>query len=493
MRDPIPRPAGRTRESPSKTITRHSGSGGLRAKTIVQDTTKKKAQTRSGVRLESPPSDEPARDEQPSRRQEGERQLSGKRFTQQVRSSKSSDERPLGPNRLLDEASSLLALGGSLLGSEKPNDLEQLRADISDAVSRYLENIQDYYRSGTVRSAGFCLCAFIDDCVLRTLWGQESPWRESSMLATVYGTAQRHNLASQIEKDIQEGADSDLFALYHTVFSLGYVGMSDEHEVVRLREDVYHQIKSAGHKDNLPLVSASMIRAQEGEPLARRLPWWTVLAGAMALSLLVYWVFWSLLQPAVENFHETLLDDTTFKHVQLGPQDFFPETQPVPDIQVQVDLRQLLVEQGVSEDVFALVAADPGTRIVLLADGMFSSGSTNLNTRFLPVLQSIGLALARTSGPIIVEGHTDDVPFASGLRTNRTLSEDRSNVVGNVLARQLGGRERLTAKGRADQFPILCNSNSDNRRRNRRVELILPDIETYSAERRPRPVCDQAS
>ncbi|GMV47336.1 MAG: hypothetical protein AMXMBFR66_27340 [Pseudomonadota bacterium] len=111
--------------------------------------------------------------------------------------------------------------------------------------------------------------------------------------------------------------------------------------------------------------------------------------------------------------------------------------------------------------------------VTLLGDGLFASGSAEVETRALPLLQRIGAALARLPGPVTVTGHTDNQPIRS-LRfpSNWHLSQARAEAVKALLAQALPAA-RLKAEGRADSEPVASNASAEGRARNRRVEITL--------------------
>ncbi|MFK8031252.1 MAG: DotU/TssL family secretion system protein [Gammaproteobacteria bacterium] len=388
---------------------------------------------------------------------------------------------------LLDEASSLLALGGYLRNSDRPKDLEQLRAEIIEAVHRYSNSISDSYGARTVEDASFCVCAFLDDCVLGSLWSKGSSWAQSSVLAKVHRRADRSDLVSMIRRNLDGGIDPDLAALYHTVLSLGFSGSEDQAgEIEKLREQMYRELKKLGHEEQRHLVSDAMIVADRGEYLAARLPWWTLLAGSAVIMLGIYLGFWYLQKTDVSNFHATV-EQRVIDHTRLQLSDFVPEAY-VPPTPQRINLRALLADD-IAKERLRLLDGQPGTRIVISSDGMFSSGSAVMVGNYHRLIRRIGTALGETTGQIIVEGHTDNVPFRGGLRTNQSLSKDRAVAVGSILTNALEGDSRLVVIGRADRAPLECNDSSTSRAVNRRVELVLPEIETDNVPDSAPPTC----
>ena len=107
--------------------------------------------------------------------------------------------------------------------------------------------------------------------------------------------------------------------------------------------------------------------------------------------------------------------------------------------------------------------------------GSFDSGSADLDLGFFQVMAKISEAVAGIPGKVVVAGHTDNVPIStSRFRSNWELSSARAVTVVHALLRDPGvDATRVVVEGHADSQPLAPNDTSDNRAKNRRVELIL--------------------
>jgi chemotaxis protein MotB len=107
--------------------------------------------------------------------------------------------------------------------------------------------------------------------------------------------------------------------------------------------------------------------------------------------------------------------------------------------------------------------------------GSFQSGDAKLNRGFLPILAKIHNVLAETNGKIAVAGHTDNIPINTPrYRSNWELSTSRAtSVVHELLAGGVMPPDRFVLEGYADTQPLVPNDTSENRARNRRVEIIV--------------------
>jgi chemotaxis protein MotB len=102
----------------------------------------------------------------------------------------------------------------------------------------------------------------------------------------------------------------------------------------------------------------------------------------------------------------------------------------------------------------------------------FESGSHTLKPEARKLIASIAPLVKKANRPVVVEGHTDAVPFPGQAYTNWNLSTDRANAMARVL-RECGVEEKLfrAISGYADTRPL----RPDDVRHpgNRRVSLLL--------------------
>jgi outer membrane protein OmpA-like peptidoglycan-associated protein len=72
----------------------------------------------------------------------------------------------------------------------------------------------------------------------------------------------------------------------------------------------------------------------------------------------------------------------------------------------------------------------------------------------------------------LVEGFTDSVGSDA---SNQTLSARRAEAVQMALVNMGIGRERISARGYGEAYPVASNDNQAGRQLNRRVEIVLSD------------------
>lgn len=117
-------------------------------------------------------------------------------------------------------------------------------------------------------------------------------------------------------------------------------------------------------------------------------------------------------------------------------------------------------------------------RLVLLDTIVFKPGSMELSPEGKRVLASLAESLRDQSQPLVVEGHTDNLPIGAGLRdrfpTNWELSAARAAAVVRFLQLEGGiDPKRLSICAYSYHQPIADNRTEEGRRRNRRIEIVL--------------------
>ena len=112
---------------------------------------------------------------------------------------------------------------------------------------------------------------------------------------------------------------------------------------------------------------------------------------------------------------------------------------------------------------------------------LFRSGSYEIDANGRRAIRQLAGVLERnTDIQVVIEGHTDDVPYRSSgqLNDNWDLSVKRATTVVRTLLE--GSRinpQRLTASGRSQYLPVDDRNTADARQKNRRTEIILtPDL-----------------
>ncbi|EAQ66205.1 flagellar motor protein [Marinomonas sp. MED121] len=162
-----------------------------------------------------------------------------------------------------------------------------------------------------------------------------------------------------------------------------------------------------------------------------------------------------------------------------------PSPSPQQNIQTVVD-KKLQVVQELNQMILthlgeyqqngliSINESELWIEIELKAGLLFSSGEFELTNEAVAVLMSISEVLKRYSYPIVVEGHTDNLPVSSNKYTsNWQLSSARASSVVDELVNGGINPQLIAVLGLSSEKPKVRNSNDFSRARNRRVTLKI--------------------
>lgn len=130
------------------------------------------------------------------------------------------------------------------------------------------------------------------------------------------------------------------------------------------------------------------------------------------------------------------------------------------------------------------IKVDKGVVYIDISDKMlFRTGKYEVTPQAKEVLGKVAMVLKNQPDiEFMVEGHTDNVPFKSGvLLDNWDLSVKRATAVVRILQNQYGlDPRKMAASGRGEYLPLIDNNTSDNRAINRRTRIvILPQLDQF--------------
>ncbi|NIO23462.1 MAG: OmpA family protein [Gammaproteobacteria bacterium] len=139
-----------------------------------------------------------------------------------------------------------------------------------------------------------------------------------------------------------------------------------------------------------------------------------------------------------------------------------------------MDQQEQLLKERLEGTGVAVTRA--GDIIILSMPGSktFSSGSSNVDAQFYPVLDSVVGVLDEFDQTYVdIIGHTD----SKGSREyNQRLSEKRAKSVAKYLQLRALKTQRLLSDGMGEDDPIASNDTSEGRAMNRRVEIKLKPV-----------------
>lgn len=140
--------------------------------------------------------------------------------------------------------------------------------------------------------------------------------------------------------------------------------------------------------------------------------------------------------------------------------------------EIAAKLSQFIIEYELTEQV-TVIRDDLGVLLRMESSALFRPGSANVEVASESVVLQLALITRSIDAPVIVSGHTDNVPMrTSQFQSNWELSAARAAGVARrlVLMGQDAADVRVEAFGK--HRPVDTNDSSEGRSRNRRVELF---------------------
>ncbi len=106
---------------------------------------------------------------------------------------------------------------------------------------------------------------------------------------------------------------------------------------------------------------------------------------------------------------------------------------------------------------------------------LFKKGSATLSEKAEEVLKKILPLLRFVDNPLVIEGHSDNVPIKWGgtYKNNFELSFYRAKAVADFLRKNGIKDSRIAISGLADLKPLYPNDTPEHRAKNRRVEIVI--------------------
>jgi chemotaxis protein MotB len=125
------------------------------------------------------------------------------------------------------------------------------------------------------------------------------------------------------------------------------------------------------------------------------------------------------------------------------------------------------------ERIVSVERTPQGFKLQLAARHFFGSGEYQMKRSALKEMERLGGILVELGRPIVVEGHTDNVP-AGGQFSNWEISSLRAASVAKYLIKTAGfPATKMAIAGYADLKPVAQNTSEAGRAMNRRIEIHI--------------------
>ena len=379
-------------------------------------------------------------------------------------------------NPLIEAAKPVLILANSMQQTTSQLSTNSLINKFSLLINNFEENAEkNGAKYDAIQAAKYCLCTFVDELAVRAGWADET-WSKNSLLVSFYDETWGGERFFEIIQNLKQDSDKniDLLEFMYLCLQFGYKGKyqvlnNGELEIDKIKRDLLALIHSKRPDQTANLFKHNPIITNNIQRKRRlAIPLWVVgVLGAVALGVGYFTMQWSLGDKF--NTASTKVNSLKLPSVITKQQD----------TQKTVRLRPLL-ENEIARKLVSVEDFQDRSTVTILGDGLFESGSAQIQDQYYPVLAAVSQALDSVEGQIIVTGYTDNQPIQSlNFPSNWHLSQARADAVKEILLNYVkNGGTRIRSEGRGSPDPVAPNDTLENRAKNRRVEITLFTTET---------------
>lgn len=373
-------------------------------------------------------------------------------------------------NPLVEAAKPIFILVNAMQQATSHLSTDSLINKFSLLINNFEENAEkNGAKYEAIQAAKYCLCTFVDELAVHAGWANET-WAKNSLLVSFYDETWGGERFFEIIQNLKQDSNKniDLLEFIYLCLQFGYKGKyqvlnSGELELDKIKRDLLALIHSKRPDQMMNLFKHSSVVINAIQKKQRlSIPLWVVgVLGAVILGVGYFAMQWSL-----GNDFDTA--STKVNNLKLS----IPHKQQ--ETKVTIRLRPLL-ENEIARKLVSVTDSQDRSTVTILGDGLFESGSTQIQDQYYPVLATVGQALNSAEGQIIVTGYTDDQPIHSlNFPSNWHLSQGRADAVKEILLNYVkNGTDRIRSEGRGSTDPVVPNNSLENRAKNRRVEITL--------------------
>ncbi|WP_149536278.1 type IVB secretion system protein IcmH/DotU [Siccirubricoccus phaeus] len=393
----------------------------------------------------------------------------------------------IGVNPLAAAAAPVMGAAIRLLGRFQHPQPDQLRRSMVEAVREFERRaLATGLDTQSLRAARYALCAMIDDMVLSTPWGANSPWSQQSLTSIFHNEVAGGERFFEILKQMEEdpARHGQVVELMYLCLSLGFVGRYRVQQrgvasLTEFRDALYRVIRQRRGEFERDLSVRWQGIPAGHRPLAQRVPLWLIGTLTVFLLACIYLGFnFSLAGDA---------DALAARYAQLPPSAPLlpprppgapppPPAQPAPPPPPSSALPRLrtFLAPEIQARLVDVLEDSQTITIRVANNNMFALGQATLNAGSVPLLERVARALNDESGAILVTGHTDSSPIRTArFPSNWHLSQARAETVARLVAGKLENPNRVRAEGKADTQPVASNDTREGQQANRRTDIIL--------------------
>lgn len=392
-------------------------------------------------------------------------------------------------NPLLASAASLLIL----LGRLRTGLVELQVAPLMEHVTREIDRFErDAVQAGVAPHdalvAKYALSGTADDIVQNLPGSDRGNWHQYSMVARFFHKRDSGvGFFQEAEKAMQDPVRNyNLLELMLVCLSLGFEGQfrtmpNGGVELARIRNAIHETLRRVHPRPDEDIsVTWQPVLQDRGRRFAA-IPVPAIFGAAALVVVGVMATLLTLINREGAEAAETLRQ--LHRNVPVLQIDRSVETLPFVAENPQLER---IREAFATEIAQGQVKVEPKGDFIAIRVGnlqLFDTGKFQVKDGFGALARRIAEVLNAEGGPILIEGHTDNVPMSGRgqFKNNYELSAARASAVAEVLAPLLGDASRVQAEGKGEDEPVADNAASEGQAENRRVEIMLAREGTYGA------------
>lgn len=379
-------------------------------------------------------------------------------------------------NPIIDAAKPVFVLSNAMKTTTTQLSIENVLFKFSKLIEDFETEAE---RKGApyemVKAAKYCLCTFVDEQAVRSEWANEN-WAQRSLLVSFFDETWGGERFFEILEKAKLDANKNLYLIefIYLCLQFGYKGKyqilnNGDIELQKEKENLLDIINS-----NRPEVFSTLFNNASSDTVKEikkdkiYIPLWVI---AVLLSLIVG-MFYIGFRWMLGNS----LDRTSMEINNLNLPKNAPYRAEAYE-HVKTERLKPVLENEIERGLIVVKDLPDRSVITMLGDGLFESGSENIQDKYFPVLATIGQALENVKGQIIVTGYTDDTPIKSiNYPSNWHLSQARADAVKDILLKYISNSSRVRSEGRGSTSPVVPNDSPENKAKNRRVEITIFSI-----------------
>ncbi|WP_027328453.1 type IVB secretion system protein IcmH/DotU [Marinimicrobium agarilyticum] len=218
-----------------------------------------------------------------------------------------------GLNPLVSAADTLLAVHSKVRQSARHPDVAGLYRQLTQEIRQFEAKAREQgLPPETVLAARYILCSVLDEAVLNTPWGSDSPWAQRTLLSAFHNETSGGEKFFQILDRMNQAPSQnlDMLELMYLCLSLGFEGRyrlahRGRDVLEQIKDDVYRTIRRYRGEHERSLSPSWEGLGRTRSTLTEAIPLW-VWAAMVALVLVLtysgfrYWLYTSS-SPVVEQ------------------------------------------------------------------------------------------------------------------------------------------------------------------------------------------------